>query len=232
MYFHILKSDLFQRAAEKLNIREPASLTIEGDSIVDKGSGKRLPLKNLGKSFTSEFRAFPPKTAGFPKNGQKSRFGTPEFISLRTYWAYAYGTQIAWVQVNEKTGEVKVLKVLSLGDAGRVLNPRAVEGQQEGGIAMGIGYALSEEFKVEHGINVTKSLKQCGLPMADDVPDIITRTVEVPHPSGPLGMKGVAETSSLATAPAVANAIFDAIGVRMKSLPMTKDKIKEALLDG
>ena len=94
---------------------------------------------------------------------------------------------------------------------------------------MGIGYALSEKFVIEKGITRTKSLKQCGVPTAEDVPDIISKTVEVPHPHGPLGIKGVAETAILATAPAIANAVFDAVAVRVNELPISKSTLKEAL---
>ena len=95
---------------------------------------------------------------------------------------------------------------------------------------MGVGYGLSEAFQVERGYNLTKSLRQCGLPTAADAPEIVTRSVEVPHPWGPLGAKGLAEAPSLATAPAIANAIFDAVGVRMRDLPMTPERIKAALV--
>ncbi len=224
-----LLSDLLELAATKMGILDPASLTLEGGTIIQKGTERRLPLSELGKEFSAALRAFPPETVGFLDYGEKSRFGQPDFKSRRTFWAYAYGVQVAWVQVDEKSGQVKVLKVLTVGDMGRVLNQRAVEGQHEGGVAMGVGYALSEAFQVEKGCNLTKSLRQCGLPTATDAPEIITRSVEVPHPSGPLGLKGMAEAPSLATAPAIANAIYDAVGLRMKDLPVNPDRIKPAL---
>lgn len=224
-----LLSDLFEKAAVKMSVLDPAALALDGDTIIEKGTTNRLPLSSLGSSFRAEFRSFPPETVGFLENGQKSKYGQPDFQSRRTHWAYAYGIQVAWVQVDEATGETRTLKVITVGDVGRVLNRRAVEGQQEGGVVMGVGYALSEAFKVEQGHNLTKSLRQCGLPTAADAPEIITRSVEVPHPWGPLGAKGLAEAPSLATAPAVANAIFDAVGVRMRDLPMTPKRIKEAL---
>ncbi len=224
-----LLSDLFEKAAIKMGVLDPASLALDGDAIIEKGTKHRLPLSELGQTFKSEFRTFPPETVGFPEPGHHSKFGRPDFQSRRTHWAYAYGVQVAWVQVDETTGAAKVLKVITAGDVGRALNRRAVEGQQEGGVVMGVGYALSEAFKVEQGHNLTQSLRQCGLPRAVDAPEILTRLVEVPHPWGPLGAKGLAEAPSLATAPAIANAIFDAVGVRMRGLPMTAERIKEAL---
>jgi CO/xanthine dehydrogenase Mo-binding subunit/aerobic-type carbon monoxide dehydrogenase small subunit (CoxS/CutS family) len=224
-----LRSDILEKAAAKLGVLDPAALRLDGDAVVEQGTSRRLPLAELGTTFEAEFRTFPPATAGFAENNAKSKFGQPDFKSRRTHWAYAYGVQIAWVQVDEITGRTRALKVITVGDVGRVLNRRAVEGQQEGGVVMGVGYALSEKFDVEHGRNVTQSLRQCGLPSATDAPEIITRAVEVPHPWGPLGLKGLAEAPSLATAPAIANAIYDAVGVRVQDLPMTPDRIKKAL---
>jgi CO/xanthine dehydrogenase Mo-binding subunit len=224
-----LMSDLFELAAHQLEIQDPAMLKLEGDAIVVKGSDKRLPLARLGERFSAEFRTFPPETQGFYGHGEKSRYGDPNFTSRRTHWGYAYGAQIAWVQVEEETGKVRVIKVLTVGDVGRVLNRRAVEGQQEGGVVMGVGYALSEKFQSQLGQNLTKTLGDCGLPTAREAPDIVTVAVEVPHPWGPLGVKGLAEAPSLATAPAVANAIYDAVGIRLQHLPMTPDRVKAAL---
>lgn len=226
-----LLSDLLGLAASRLGIQDAAMLRIEGDAIVVKGSEDRLALASLGDRFSAEFRTFPPETVGFYGHGEKSRYGGPDFINRRTHWAYAYGAQIAWVQVEEATGKVKVIKVLTVGDVGRVLNQRAVEGQQEGGVVMGVGYALSEQFKSERGRNLTTTLRQCGLPTALEAPDIVTVAVEVPHPWGPLGVKGLAEAPSLATAPAVANAIYNAVGVRLRHLPMTPERVKAALAE-
>lgn len=224
-----LISDLFEKAAAKMKVLDPADLALDGDAVIKKGTHLRLPLSELGQNFSAEYRTFPPETVGFPKNGEKSKYGQPDFKSQRTHWAYAYGVQVVWVQVDETTGNCKVRKVISVSDVGRVLNRRAVEGQQEGGVVMGVGYALSETFKVENGRNLTQSLRHCGLPTATDAPDIVTLSVEVPHPWGPLGVKGLAEAPSLATAPAVASAIFDAVKLRMYDLPMTPERIKHGL---
>ena len=92
-----------------------------------------------------------------------------------------------------------------------------------------LGYALTEEFVVEKGINLTDSLRKCGVPTADFTPKIIPILVEVPHPEGPRGAKGFAEGPSLATAPAITNAIYDAVGVRIYDLPATRRKVAAAL---
>ena len=168
---------------------------------------------------------------GPEKDGGRGSFkdGAKPLLNYRTHWCYGYGAQAAWTAVNPETGAVKVLKIVTAGDIGNPLNPRAVEGQQEGGVGMGVGYALSEEFRTEEGRAVTKTLGACGLPKANEVPEIINVLVEVPHPWGPYGVKGLAEVPSLATAPAIIASVCDAVGVRMTHLPATPEKMKAAL---
>jgi CO/xanthine dehydrogenase Mo-binding subunit len=224
----ILLSKVLSRAAVLLGLDDPACLAVSGDSVVLRGRPGSVALAELGDCLDADFRSIAPDTDGFPE-GDTGLFGSPGFHNRRTHWAYAYGAQAAWVAVNPSTGEVKVLKVVTVSDVGRVLNRRAVEGQQEGGVMMGIGYALSEQFQVENGRNLTRDLRGCGIPRAGAAPEIVSVTVEVPHPGGPLGAKGFAEAPSLATAPAVANAIFDAVGVRMRDLPVTPERLKGAM---
>jgi aldehyde oxidoreductase len=225
-----LLSDLFQKAASRMGISDPGWFYLDGDTIRLRGTKEGLALNELGDHFRYEFRYFPPDTVDLIEAGEKSRYGQPDFKSRRTHWAYSYGAQLVWVQVDEKTGEVKVLKVIAVSDVGHALNRRAIEGQHEGGVVMGVGYALSEEFLVDKGFVITDTLGKCGLPFADEAPEIITHIVEVPHPWGPYGVKGLAEAPSLATAPAVANAIYHASGVRLFRLPMKKDMIKRVPL--
>ena len=224
-----LKGDLLARGAIALGLKEPASLRLKDDRLVSLTGDKSIALKDLGDNFTAEHRQIQPDTDGFRSLGEKSDYGQPGFRSRRTHWCYTYGVQGAWVQVNRATGQVRCLKVVSVSDVGRALNPRAVEGQQEGGVVMGVGYALSEQVLEKDGITLTNSLRQAGLPRPEDAPEIIALAVETPHPWGPLGVKGLAEGPSLATAPAVANAIRDAVGLRMIDLPITPEKIKAAL---
>ncbi|MFN2112353.1 MAG: hypothetical protein ACK2TT_04485, partial [Anaerolineales bacterium] len=96
-------------------------------------------------------------------------------------------------------------------------------------ISQGMGYALSEEFIVEKGFNLTTTLNQLKMPLADQTPVVITALVEVPHPDGPQGAKGFAESPSLPTAPAILNAVYDATGIRIRDLPADKKKILAAL---
>lgn len=222
-----LKEEIFSHAAETLDA-DPAKLELREDRVVDADSGRDVPLAELGERFVVERRYSPPRSAPLLE-GEVSHYGQPDFESRPTHWCYAYNTQVAVVEVDEATGEVRVLTIISANDVGKILNRQAIEGQIYGGVMMGLGYALSEEFVVEGGINLTDSLHKCRLPTADQTPEIIPVIVEVPHPLGPKGAKGFAEAPSLATAPAIVNAIYDALGVRITSLPANKKKIRAAL---
>lgn len=148
---------------------------------------------------------------------------------FRLHVAYCFGTDAVIVEVDDQTGEVQVLKIIAAHDVGKAINPRGINGQIEGGVIMGLGYGLSEEFVVENGRVLTDTLRKCGVPRISQMPEIIPLIVENPHPEGPFEAKGMAELPISVTAPAIANAIFDAIGVRLTELPMTPEKILAAL---
>ncbi|MEN8172777.1 MAG: molybdopterin cofactor-binding domain-containing protein, partial [Chloroflexota bacterium] len=222
-----LKEEVFGRAAEYVE-QEPVKLKLQGSKVVDPESGKSVELAELGEKFVVE-KVFNPSATAALLEDEPSKYGTPEFESRPTHWCYAYNTQVAIVEVDTKSGVVKVLKIISANDLGKVLNKAAVEGQIHGGVVMGLGYALSEKFIVEEGINLTDTLRKCGISGANVVPEIIPALVEVPHPEGPLGVKGFAEAPSLATAPAILNAIYDAVGVRIHDIPADKKKVLAAI---
>jgi 4-hydroxybenzoyl-CoA reductase alpha subunit len=143
--------------------------------------------------------------------------------------AYAFAAQAAEVEVDTETGEVKVLKIAAAHDVGRAINPMAVEGQIEGGVSMGLGYGLSEELVLEKGKLLNPNFADYALPTALDMPPIDPLIVETIDSEGPFGAKGMAEPANNPTAPAIANAIYDAVGVRIKDLPITAEKVLKAL---
>jgi len=145
------------------------------------------------------------------------------------YISLGFGTQAARVAVDEKTGAVEVLDVIACHDVGKAINPQNVRLQIEGSVIMGMGYALSEEFKMEEGWNITNTLGKCGVPRAMQTPNIIPSYIETTDPNGPFGAKGLGEIASLPTAPAIINAIHDATGARVRDLPGTKSRVLEAL---
>jgi CO/xanthine dehydrogenase Mo-binding subunit/aerobic-type carbon monoxide dehydrogenase small subunit (CoxS/CutS family) len=223
-----LKEEVTSRAAEEME-EPPEELEIRGQHVVHPPTGKAIELSRLGERFVMERTYTPPPSRQMHEVGMRSKYGQPNFETMPTHACYAYSTQAAIVEVDERTGDVKVLTVVAAIDVGKLLSYEAVVGQIYGGVVMGLGMALSEQFIVEKGINLTDSLHKVRLPAADKIPEIIPVIVEVPHPLGPQGVKGFAEAPSLATAPAILNAIYDALGVRITSTPADKQRVLEAL---
>ena len=136
----------------------------------------------------------------------------------------------AEVEVDTETGQVKVIKIAAAHDVGKAINPVIVEGQIEGGVLMGVGYATSEEIRYDaKGRQLHDSLHKYMVLTAEDVPEIDAILIEANEPSGPFGAKGVGETGLVPTAGAIANAVYDAIGVRFYEIPLTEEKVYNAL---
>ena len=153
----------------------------------------------------------------------------PENGSGNPWQAYVYGAQVAEVEVDTETGEVQVLGVWASHDVGRAVNPQGVEGQIEGGVVMAVGQTLMEDYKQEEGYPTSMNLAKYILPTSLDVPQVNSVIIEDPDPLSPLGVKGIGEPSMIPTAPAIINAIYDAVGVRIHSLPATPEKVLAAL---
>jgi len=143
--------------------------------------------------------------------------------------AYGFAAQAALVEVSLATGQVRVLKVASAHDVGRALNPLAAEGQIHGGIHMGLGYALSEELRIEEGRVLNPQFMEYALLSASDMPEIVIHLIETIDEAGPFGAKGLGESGVIPVAAAVANAVKDAVGVRLTALPMTPERVFRAL---
>jgi CO/xanthine dehydrogenase Mo-binding subunit/aerobic-type carbon monoxide dehydrogenase small subunit (CoxS/CutS family) len=148
------------------------------------------------------------------------------------HFAFAFAAQAAEVEVDLETGEVRVLQVIAANDVGRALNPLGLQGQVEGGVMMGIGSALTEEFIVDQGVVYTDRLARYRMPSIMHTPEITSIVVEHPVASGPYGAKGVGEIVSIPTPPAITNAIFNACGVRVRRLPVDQDWLARQLTEG
>jgi xanthine dehydrogenase molybdenum-binding subunit len=145
------------------------------------------------------------------------------------HFAFSFGVQAAEVEVNKLTGEVRVLKVISANDVGMAVNPLGLQGQVEGGVMMGLGNALTEEFIVENGYVVTDRLARYRVPGMMLTPEITSIIVEHPVQAGPYGAKGVGEICSIPTTPAITNAIYNAVGVRVDRLPVDQEVIARGI---
>jgi CO/xanthine dehydrogenase Mo-binding subunit len=144
--------------------------------------------------------------------------------------SYGFEAQIAEVEVDTETGEVTILKMYDAHDIGKAINPQSVEGQIEGSLAMGIGYTFLENLHFDKkGRPANGNFANYRLPRTMGLPPMASILIETDDPEGPFGAKGMGEASLLPTSAAIANAIEDAVGVRIKDLPITPEKIIKAL---
>jgi xanthine dehydrogenase molybdenum-binding subunit len=220
------KEKIIAAAAAKSGL--PAeSLTLRGGSIVEKRSGE--PVFDLGKLVRSlhfSDKAELVMTTFYyepPSKHQDRQFKGD--VSA----AYAWATQVAEVEVDTETGIVRLLKITGAHDVGRVLNRLGIEGQVEGGIVMGQGYALTENLIVEDGVVRNPNFRDYKLVTAPEVPEMDISFIETMDGEGPQGAKGVGEAPAICVAAAVANAIYNATGVRMTALPFTPERVYRAL---
>ena len=173
-----------------------------------------LPLDTYGYVLTAE-ATFDPPTQPLDENGQ----GTP-------YAVFGFGAHLAEIEVDTELGTIRVLKITAAHDVGRAINPTLIEGQIEGGVAQGLGMALMEEFFPGKGENLHDYL----IPSAGDIPPVESILIEEPSPVGPYGAKGIGEQAVIPTAPAILNALHDAIGIRIRKIPATPDRVRAAIL--
>ena len=142
---------------------------------------------------------------------------------------YTFGTQVAKVLVDIETGQVRVEELVAVHDAGRVINPGGALGQLEGSCIMGIGYALLEELQVDQGKTLNCALDTYLIPTVLDTTAIKAQVLEIPEPFGPYGAKGLGESPLTPTAPAIHNAVRDALGISLNRIPITPERVIAAL---
>jgi CO/xanthine dehydrogenase Mo-binding subunit len=225
---HGLKEKIAQAAAEKLQV-PAASLAFRNRHVVCEDDEFRkltwedaviLAEAKYGTlSGTGSYK--PPKRAG-PYKG--SGVGPSP--------SYSYSACVAEVSVDTETGEVTVDKIWIAHDVGRAINPLLVEGQTEGSVYMGLGEALMEEQIFRRGVHKFPSMLEYKSPTTLETPDIKTIIVETLDPEGPYGAKEAGQGPLLPVPPAIANAVFDAIGVRIDEVPIHPEKILKALEEG
>jgi 4-hydroxybenzoyl-CoA reductase subunit alpha len=222
------KEKLLEAAAEKMETTIE-DLEIKDHRISVKGSPER------GISFEEAIKIYQYSDRPMPIIGRGSYF--PPAKEPTTLLkedgnfspAYSFMTQAAEVEVDTKTGKIKVLKMVASHDCGRAINPMLVEGQLEGSVVGGMGQALYEDVITNRGQVLNPSFLDYGIPTAMEVPSITSVEVETDDPEGPFGAKESGEGTQLAPAPAIINALYDAIGERFNSLPVTPEKVLEAL---
>ena len=220
------KQKLLAAAANRLK-RDADQLDLAGGNVIDRVSGEPLePIAKIirgvhfGKKndlIMTSYYYEPPSTP--PDKDQKGDISG----------CYAFGTHVAEVEVDLDTGVVKVLGISAAHDVGRVINRLGIEGQVEGGIAQGIGYALMEELKVDGGRVLNPTFSDYKLVTTQDLPELKIAFIETHDPAGPFGAKGIAESPLIPVAAAIANAVHNATGVRMTELPLTPERVLRKL---
>jgi len=217
-----IRSDLLQKASEMLQVA-PEHLDICDGEIFTSGKPEvKIPLEQVVKVIKNEGN---PLEALRTFRAPATEAVTSDILEGQIYPDFTFGSQAVEVEVNTLTGKVNVTRMAGAYDVGTAINPKRVEGQIEGGMTQGVGFALMEEFVEKQGIPETTSLRTYTIPTARDVPDIHPIIMESHSGMGPFGAKGIGEPTIVATTPAILNAIYDAVGVRVKETPATAEKV-------
>ena len=213
-----LKQEAIKEASQLLRMDEKDLFYEEGKIKARTCLTTSIPIGEVARRSDRVLRGeghFDPETTRLdPKTGQ----GAP-------YAAYAFATHLAEVEVDVETGKVKVKRIIASHDVGKAIHPKNVIGQIMGGIAMGTGFALMEEFVPGE----TTSFVNYLIPTSKDIPEVVPIIVEDKEPTGPFGAKGVGEPALIPSAPAILNAIADAIGQRIYHLPANLERVLEAV---
>ncbi len=221
-----VKQQLFEQAAEMLEANAADLISRDGRIFVKGAEGKAVTVSDVARARLFRHNGAPIVGSGsFDADSvlpDSTRFGNES-------GAYNYGVQAAQVHVDPQTGQVKVLQMVVASDCGTVIYPIGAEGQVEGGLAQGIGYALTEGLQIDEGRPLNPNFSDYRIPSMRDMPPLQHAFADSYEPTGPFGAKGLGELNMDPTAAVINNAIFDAVGVRVKTLPITPEKILRAL---
>ena len=215
-----LRHAISSAMAEKFDV-PPDTVTFENGQVRANGRSMSLAaaaaeMKAMGQVPRAMYEYEAPATQPLGQGGDM-------------HFAFSFAAQAAEVEVNTHTGEVRVLRVIAANDVGEAFNPLGLQGQVEGGVMMGIGSCLTEEYIVEGGRVVTDRLARYRMPGIMLTPEITSIVVEHPTSSGPYGAKGVGEICTIPTPPAITNAIYNAVGVRVDRLPVDQELIARGI---
>lgn len=216
-----LKKKLIERAQSFLQLDSVQELEVEGHWVYIKDCPERkMNFKDLAGE--EGFRVIETFIAKTEKINSETGEGAP-------YWPYTFCCYGVEVEVDTKTGVVEVIRGVCAQDVGRAINPELIEGQIDGGFAMGLGYSLMEGINLSQGEIKNNRFSSYLIPTALDVPDLEKIIIEDPSSTGPFGAKGIGEPVMIPVAPAILNAIYDAIGIRFYEIPVTPERILLAI---
>jgi CO/xanthine dehydrogenase Mo-binding subunit len=218
---HELSDKIRQLAA--LSFEVPLeNVEITNNIVKDCLSGKLLSLTDIARLSAEPLQVHHQQRIPYSEKMTTGGLGHPHVL-------YSSNTQLVQLVVDTETGEIRVEQVVCFPEAGQVINKLGLEGQCEGGILQGIGYALMEQVVIEKGRVLNSDLTRYPIPTVADTPLMEVIPVEVLESTGPFGAKGAAENATIPTAPAILDAIEKAIGVRFTSLPVTPERVIQAL---
>ena len=219
-----LRQQIVDVAAQMLETRAHTVALDAGDAVTEDGRRVSLPkilreCARLGvsRSHLDVYHA----PAGDPVDLERG--------GGRVFPDFTFGAHAVEVEVDTETGAVTVLRHVACHDVGRAINPQSVEGQIQGGAVMGLGYGLMEEVVLDHGVNLSTLFATYLIPTSLDVPDVEPIIIESGEGKGPFGARGIGEPPIAPPAAAVANAVEDAVGVRITELPLTPERVAQAL---
>jgi CO/xanthine dehydrogenase Mo-binding subunit len=206
---------------------EPEKLELRNAAVVS-STGEQLTLREI---MLARFGMQAGNIIGigsFTPTYGKPDSKTGQSANVTPFWMV--GGTGAEIEVDTETGHIRVIKLINAGDVGCAINPEVVKRQLNGAGTMQMGFTLFEEMLLDSGQVINASLADCKIPGFLDLPDeIMAELIEVPHQRGPFGAKGMGETGTFAVSPAIANALYDAVGVRILEMPLTPEKVLRAI---
>jgi CO/xanthine dehydrogenase Mo-binding subunit len=222
-----MREKLIARAALLLLVDEPSRLRLKPGEVADEATGRSVPLSLMGSMLQRDDRIcvdqyVMPVVDNPPDTGKEFRLGFPHLF-------FSHGCCVCSVEVDELTGQVELTECVTAVECGRVLNPLGVEKQVQGAAAQGAGLALMEKLSTKDGRILSGDLSTYLIPTALDLPDLKCATVAGDEPSGPLGLKGMGEVGIHGPAPAVAQALEDAVGLAVRRVPVEPEDVLRAL---
>jgi len=222
---------LFQAAAERyFNVRPDCLETAGGRVWVTGNPDQSMSVAEIARGECMLFGGPIIGTASYLPQMSPIDTTRVKGLSFSAFKGNTIGCHVAAVEVDTETGEVAVTGYTAAHDVGRAINPQAVVGQIEGGVALGLGFATTEEMKFdETGRLVNPSFVDYKLPASSDVPDVQSVLCEIPSYYGPYGAKGIGEPTMAPVAAAIGNAIYDATGIRLYETPMTPERVFTAI---
>lgn len=204
---------------QRIILRKGKIINLDSEEEIGFGEMSRIYSKKRGGGWISAETIYKPENVELP---DQNKYGN---VSL----GYSYGTHMVELEVDRETGKIQILKMIAVHDSGQVINLLSAEGQVEGALLQGMGWALFEELLFEDGCLANSDFTNYRVPTFNDEPEMEVHFIDSHEPNGPLGAKSLGEVAMVPVAPAILNAIFDATGIRFNEIPVTPERLLKRL---